>query len=338
MLGLGIVDSESTGDPEIDEEVLNMPMEEMDETGQGGAADRPIGSEPGRPPKGENTTSFKRTRKPQGKAVPRSLDEMLHDMQLIEDRLKIEGKAVDPRDGSNISVGSKLDNEQRPDDPSRASRDRAVNDVSAQLQRDLASAATVLERALLDHAEGKAFKPGDLRNRISKSAAWETFREQVAAAMEKAAQLAASSAAIDSGITAELDYDEIAKRVVYRKDGVGGIVRTLKRRLLAKLANELSAESTKVDAEQAIMAYIDDWRKGHAETVALTEAVHSYNEAMLDSIESTGASEVYVEDGDDHDEPCQEANGSVWTVEEARSRRLEHPRCRRAFLPLPEVA
>jgi hypothetical protein len=40
---------------EIDETVLNMPGEPVDE---GGFADRPIGSEPGREPRGENTRAF----------------------------------------------------------------------------------------------------------------------------------------------------------------------------------------------------------------------------------------------------------------------------------------
>jgi hypothetical protein len=251
----------------------------------------------------------------------------------------IEVKAVTQSDGARLSIGRKLPSETRPDDPSRASRDRSVDEISTLLQAELAQAATRLERSLLDTAEGKAFKPGDLRNRLSKSTAWELFREEVAAAMEKAARMAASSAAMDSGYAdAELDYDEIAKRVVYRKAGAGGIVKTLKRRLLAKLANELSPESTKADADKVIADYVSEWRSGQASTVALTESVHAYNEAMLDAIESTGATEVYVEDGDDHDEPCQAANGSVWPIDHARANRLEHPNCRRAFLPLPEVA
>jgi hypothetical protein len=213
-----------------------------------------------------------------------------------------------------------------------------VDDISGGLQRDLAQAAVRLERSLLDTAEGKAFKPGALRDKLAKSPAWESFRAEVAEAMEKAARMAASAAALDSSSQADLDYDEIAKRIVYRRDGAGGIVRTLKRRLLAKLANELKPESTRVDADKVIMDYVSEWRDGHASTVALTEAVHAYNETMLDALEAEGATEVYVEDGDDHDEPCQEANGTVWPIDHARKNRLEHPNCRRAFLRVPEVA
>jgi hypothetical protein len=72
--------------------------------------------------------------------------------------------------------------------------------------------------------------------------------------------------------------------------------------------------------------------------VALTEAVHAYNEGTLLALEARGDTEVFVEDGHDHDGPCIEADGSVWTIEYARDHRIEHPNCRRAFLPLPAVS
>lgn len=53
-----------TGDPEIDELVLNLPGENMDENGEGvaggeGLADKPLGSEAGRPPLAKNTAAIK---------------------------------------------------------------------------------------------------------------------------------------------------------------------------------------------------------------------------------------------------------------------------------------
>lgn len=53
-----------TGDPEIDELVLNLPGENMDKNGEGvdggpGLADEPLGSEPGRPPLRKNTAAIK---------------------------------------------------------------------------------------------------------------------------------------------------------------------------------------------------------------------------------------------------------------------------------------
>lgn len=336
MIPVGLVDGESTGDKEVDEEILNMPMEEMDANGQGGAADRPIGSEPGRPPKGENTTSFSRSRKNSGaKALP-DISDVTRRMQLIEDSVRVEGKAFEPAD--NVSVGRKLNDEQRPDDPSAASRARALDAATKAMKSELGEAATALERALLDHAEGKAFKRGDLRNRIAKSEAWDIFKALVGDILVKYGRQAASAAPLDAGMESDIDYDEVAKRVVFRKDGAGGIVKNLKKALLAKLANELSDTSTKIDAEALIREHVAMWSDSQAEKIALTEAVHAYNEAMLDTLEFNGATEVYVEDGDDHDEPCQQANGSVWDIDHARENRLEHPNCRRAFLPLPAVS
>jgi hypothetical protein len=51
--------------------------------------------------------------------------------------------------------------------------------------------------------------------------------------------------------------------------------------------------------------------------------------------EANGFDHVLVSDGEDFDEPCQAANGAVWTLEEARDNSIEHPNCRRAFVPVP---
>jgi hypothetical protein len=73
-------------------------------------------------------------------------------------------------------------------------------------------------------------------------------------------------------------------------------------------------------------------------TIALTEATRGYNESTLAVAEAAGLTHVQVEDGDEHDAPCIEADGSVWSIDHAREHTLEHPRCRRAFTPIPAVA
>jgi hypothetical protein len=48
---------------------------------------------------------------------------------------------------------------------------------------------------------------------------------------------------------------------------------------------------------------------------------------------------VFVHEEDDApDEACQEAHGQVWDIATARANRKEHPRCRRAFMPLTAEA
>jgi hypothetical protein len=133
----------------------------------------------------------------------------------------------------------------------------------------------------------------------------------------------------------ELDYDAIAKSVVHRPEGIRGIVKTMKERIIRHVQEQMSkTEPSLVDVEGAIAQQIAEWRTGSAETIALSEAVHAYNEGTLSVAEELGVSEVYVTDGDDHDEPCKAANGSVWDIAHARDNRLEHPNCRRAFLLL----
>lgn len=343
---LGI--EESTGDPEIDELVLNLPGEEMDEDGQpveGDAAfaDRGAPSEAGRPPKGENTRVFPPGAKVrQVKAVKSPEDITLIDLQARLNALKAapEAKAVvkfEPP--ASTSVGNRLSSEEQPQDPSQAARDRAVDEAANTISIGLADAVHNLERSLLDHVEGKAFKPNDLVDRMRRSIAWATFRKRVAEVVNEGVQRAISQAVIHNvanGITPpdELDYDAITKRVLNRERGPKGVATTLKTSILKKVKRALGADAGPGDVEAIVRTSLRDFREGKADTIGLTEAVTAYNEATLTVAEAAGISQVFVTDGDDHDEPCVEANGSVWEIAEARERRLEHPNCRRAFLPL----
>lgn len=336
-----LLDDESTGDEEIDETILNLPGEELDEDGQGGFADRNLPREPGRPPKGENTRAFPRgtkARKPQGKAL--SVGEVTERLQLILDQKRIEeaGKAVTLEAPERTTVGNVLPGEQRPEDTLAADRTRDVDSAVAYIVSGLQDPAHVLERGLLDHVEGKAFKPSDLKQRIKRSEAWKTFRSMISSILEAGATRAISAAAIHQGTVGrvpedDLDYDEIAKRVVHRKDGVEAITRTVRDSLVDKVGDAVAAGKSKGEIEQIIRDGISEWRDGKAEVIALTEATHAYNEATLTIAEETGATHVWVEDGNDHDEPCKEADGQVWPIEDARRNRLEHPNCRRAFTP-----
>ena len=333
---LGI--TESTGDKDIDEEVLNMPGAELDANGQGGFADRNLPGEAGRPPKGSNTRSFAKTRSPQGKAL--TFDEVLEEMSRLEVRAKLEGKAL-VKDVP-LSTTNRLEGEKRPADPERDSRNAEVDDIATFIQNGIADAARVLERGLLDNVEGKAFRPNDLRSRLRRSDAWKVFADQVEKVLKEAAMRAASVATMQSGAVPEddLDYEAIAESVVKRPQGVRGIVRTMKERLLAK-TNEKIAEKdvTKEMVEAAIQEHIREYTAddGHASVVAISEAVEAYNEGTLSVAEALGHSVVFVTDGEEDDEPCKEADGQVWDLDRARSNRKEHPNCRRAFLLIPEA-
>lgn len=325
---------ESTGDEEIDNFVLNMPTPEIEEDGQitdpatgqkvpNRGADRPLPREPGRPPLGENTRGF-------GSTAGKSLEAAL---------AALEAKAMNSA-GENVSVGNRLEGEKRPDDTFAFSRNADINAAAAFIESGLADAARELERSLLDHVEGKALKTTDLVSRVRRSEAWKTFSEQVSSVLREGIRRAASSAVMQSGLTPseEIDYDEIADDVIGRPEGVRSIVKTLRDRVTKRIRDARDAHAEREDFDAEVREVINEWMTGSATTVAETEAVHGYNEATLSVAEASGVTRVFVTDGDDHDEPCKDANGQVWDIATARERRLEHPRCRRAFLPLTAEA
>jgi HK97 family phage portal protein len=347
LVEAGILSSETTGDDEIDEMVLNLPGEELDEDGQGGFADRPLPGEPGRPPKGENTKRFPRGTKARStKALrgrtPKTLEEITAELEQI--RRAEEGKAVELEDApGTTSIGRKLRNEQRPADVLVDVRHRDVDAIVDAMRDDVLSAMHVLERGLLDHVEGKAFEPKSLVKRVRNSDSWKSFATLLSVALERGAQQSVSAAAVhhaEAGTLPEdeLDYAEIAASVINRPEGVRGITKNLKDEIVQKVAQAVEDGRSREEVDGLIRESVDFWREHKAETVALTEATEAYNEGSLTVMESAGDNEVYVEDGDEHDEPCKLANGSVWPIDYARQHRIEHPRCRRAFLRLvPEV-
>lgn len=338
LVDAGVIRDASTGDKEIDEMVLNLPGEELDANGQGGFADRPLPREAGRPPKGENTLAFPKGggALPAGAKVRKTASTKALTMDDIERRLQlaIDEKAIKNDDNVNIVVGNKLTGEKRPKDLLAPQRSREIDAIAASFKRELADAVGPLERALLDNVEGKAGTE-TLLQRLRKNEAWKTFQATIAGVMERYAQQGLSSAVIHAESDAEIDYEAVARGLVYRKDGVRSITQTLKDEVVAKVGRALKEGDDRKAFDAAVRESIDFWRETKAETIALTEAVHAYNEGTLLSLEARGDKTVFVEDGHDHDEPCAEADGSVWYIDYAREHRLEHPRCRRAFLPVP---
>lgn len=340
------LDLPPTGDPEIDNFVLNMPGEEGEEGDtRNGFPDRNLPGEPGRPPNGENTRGFGSPRRPSERGVKgrvarpegKSIEDIVRAVAALP-VVEPEGKAADvnledPQEPTPIIA---------PEDPHANRRDAEIDAIVADLTTELRNAGLTLERDLLDHVEGKAFNSKNLRSRVRRSEAWRVFQASLSTALENAVKRALSRAAVMWGTSGrrpedDIDYDVLAREIVYRKGGLRDIVNTQRDRTAKKLGEALAAGGGREEAEAAVREAIRVWTETQAETIALTEAVHGYNEGTLTVAEMTGATHVYVQDGHDTDEPCQEADGSVWTIEEARERRLEHPRCRRSFLPMSTV-
>jgi HK97 family phage portal protein len=321
---LGVFEDISTGDKTIDDYVLNMPGTNFDENGKpiaGDAAhaDQPLAGEAGRPPLPQNTRPFPKggaplpksatVRSPGGKALLDNLDQRL----------------------------SKIQKPQRPQPVDQAARDDGVDAAAAAMIPGIKDAVYILERGLLDHSEGKAFEPKTLTSRVRKSEIWKTFMAALTTAIEQGSMRALSAASIhqaaEGRATDELDYETLAKELVFRHGGVRQITDNLKNEIVQKVSQAVAEGKTRDQVDGIIRESIDFWREHHAETVALTEAVHAYNEGTLAVAEASGFEHVFVEDGRDHDAPCLEADGQVWTIDHAREHRLEHPRCRRAFTP-----
>jgi HK97 family phage portal protein len=342
------LDLPPTGDPEIDDLVLNLPGEDgVPGDTRNGFPDRNLPGEAGRPPNGENTAAFgtvgggnrpdlvkgSRARRP---SEGKSIDAIIRDIAALP--TVEEAKAADV----TFEQPEKLVIEP-PEDPFGTRRDAEVDAIVADLTRDLRDAGHLLERELLDHVEGKAFNAKNLRSRVRRSEAWKNFQDRVAAALESAVKRGLSRAAVmwgGAGRTPEdeIDYDALAREIIYRTGGLRSIVNTQRDRVAKKLAEVLEAGGGREEAEAAVREAMTVWADTQSETIAMTEAVHAFNEGTLTVAELTGSQNVYVQDGHDHDEPCKEADGQVWSIEKARQNRLEHPRCRRSFLPLNDVA
>jgi hypothetical protein len=368
-----------TGDPDIDDFVLNLPGPNMDPSGQGGTPDRNLLGEPGRPPIGSNVPGIGRA-VPKGTAPPaakpakggaiarsgkKALDEFGNEYEIVDvdvftpgsvyggyrpqrapikrsiedtlaelDRIAAQ-KAMAPANThvgeiSNVRPGLDLLAEQRLS---------GIDAIVSAMQTDLAAAAHTLERGLLDASEGKA--EGTLYQRVKNSAAWAAFKDRVESILNTYIQQALSLANVhhaqqklDPSTT---DYADTADQIINRPEGLSGIVDTLKTSILNKVlaAQRKSADKSEVDT--LIRQSLTDW-KAKAGVISLTEASHAYNVGTLDIAEANGMTSVLVSDGDDTDEPCVTANGQTWSVAKARDNILEHPNCRRAFVPVPAVA
>jgi HK97 family phage portal protein len=250
-------------------------------------------------------------------------------------------KAITNAAGERVTVGNVLQGEQRPQDPYARARSIDINESMSIMEAGLKDAVADLERSLLDHVEGKALKTSDLVSRVRNSAAWKTFRERVKGILADGVARSAQAGVMHSGLTpdGDIDYDTIAQDIINRPEGLNAIVKTLKERVVKHIKDARTADAERQDYQQVISSVISDWTTNQASLIADSEATEAYNEATLVAAEMSDVTNVYVvEEEDAPDAPCQEARGQIWDIAHAREHRKEHPRCRRAFLPLTEPA
>lgn len=335
---------ESTGDPDIDELVLNMPMPEADANGMVTlpdgtrvrsdkvGSDRSLPGEPGRQPLGKNTRAI-------GVAGKKALS--VADISRVVDALAgAEGKALNAA-GETVVVGNILPGERRPNDTFATARKLDIDAATIDIAARLREAATELERGLLDTVEGKALKTSDIVKRMRQSAAWATFKSRVQAILEEGSHAAVLSGIAHTGKTPddEIDTEAIVASIVHRPEGLRSILKTVRERVIAKVKDARDRDGERSDYEAAIRSAVAEWQDTQAVTIADSEATEAYNEAVLTTLEMMGETQVLVvEEADAPDEACQQARHRVWDIDYARAHRKEHPRCRRSFLSIADAA
>lgn len=130
----------------------------------------------------------------------------------------------------------------------------------------------------------------------------------------------------------------LAETVVsVRRDADDALLTIRKRRIEAVIRGagpRDEASAMREEMEERGVAFTD--RRGrrwdpraYAETVLFTEAADIQNAGHLNTAAEIGSPAVAVTDGGpgDVDEPCQTANGQVWSIPYAMAHKLEHPRC-----------
>jgi hypothetical protein len=96
---------------------------------------------------------------------------------------------------------------------------------------------------------------------------------------------------------------------------------------VVQIANGFPAEGY-----PGIAGVFDDATALRAETIARTETAYLWNGAAIGGYRSAGIPRVYVYDGSG-DSECADANGSIWTLDEADANPVQHPNCVRSFAP-----
>lgn len=336
-------------DKEIGEMTINLPGEEGGTGAPGdptekGIPDRGLPGEAGRPPNPGNTRAVPKKGQPMPKGAKarrakpsqgKSLTEILSAISELP-----EGKAGE----DEASAAAGRDAPGTPTEDTLFSRRMdEIDGIVTSFQTALGRATGSLHRELvhsIEQPEGKAFNSRDLLSKLRNSPAWTGFGGKATEAYEHALVKAMSAAAIhhsELGLkpAGEIDYEALIDEMVkHKQTGVAAITKTFQKELAAKVKEARSANATLQDVEAAIDETIQHWIEQKAEDIALTEATRGYNASTLAVAKEAGVEKVLVSDGTEFDEPCVEANGQVWPLSKALENMLEHPRCRRAFVPL----
>jgi HK97 family phage portal protein len=346
---------EPLGD-ERDDLVLNLPVE--------GEPSRNLSGQAGRPPNGENVPAFDEPLR-----VPNLAADSARPRPVLTNGQKTASAASLPENWTwtksangtyALTVVTPNPPQVRPDiktdDPLVEARTISVDRNATTIKRSLSAAATDLfEDLAAEFADPdvKATKKPDRTSswpaRIEGSPAWSRFIRRVEEIARRAINRAHEDATAQYAILGiqtsperETELRAAALALADRETGIKSITGTLRERVLREVREGVrrgySAEQVVNGVEgegfAGLKGLFSAWRNGQAETIAITEATAYYNGATVNAAEAAGYSSFLVIDGQDDDQPCIDAHGQVWDAATAAANLYEHPRCRRAFIPV----
>lgn len=112
---------------------------------------------------------------------------------------------------------------------------------------------------------------------------------------------------------------------------VAGIDETTRERIAELVAQVMASPDASVaDLRDAIASAFGDMSESRAETIARTETAYAAGYGNVAGWRETDTNYVEIDDGTDFDAECQEADGSVWSIDYYESNVLEHPNCGRS--------
>ena len=146
----------------------------------------------------------------------------------------------------------------------------------------------------------------------------------------------AAALAASRGAAAVLSEAQDAA-AAYADDRAGSLItdidETTEERVQGVIASAVQAgESDKDVADRLENLFGED----RADLIARNEMATAWNTGVVRALKDAGEEYVYVFDGEDDDEECRNANGEIWTLEEAEANPLAHVNCQREFRPCTE--
>ncbi len=154
----------------------------------------------------------------------------------------------------------------------------------------------------------------------------------ISASLTIGAEDAAALLGVESAFDIEASETAIARLTSYVERLGVGIQNTTLADVRGVLETALRSGWDIAETRSALGDLFDGYQDWRLDRIARTETAAAYNLGQIDQFKSAGVQLVRVIDGDG-DDVCAQANGSLWTLEEAEGTPLGHPNCTRTWIP-----